>query len=126
MKKRLAYSTVSQVSYILFGLSLFDAAAMAGALSHVIFHCLAKTGLFLAAGAVIYETGEKRVEKFLGDGKTDARHHGLLRGGRADAGGHPAGQRVCEQMVSGGGSPLLAGGRVFLAGAGGALSQRAF
>lgn len=69
MKKRLAYSTVSQVSYILFGLSLFDAAAMAGALSHVIFHCLAKTGLFLAAGAVIYETGEKRVEKYLGMGK---------------------------------------------------------
>ena len=35
MKKRLAYSTVSQVSYILFGLSLFDAAAMAGALTLV-------------------------------------------------------------------------------------------
>ena len=47
LKKRLAYSTVSQVSYILFGLSVLDPIAMEGALLHVIGHGLIKAGLFL-------------------------------------------------------------------------------
>ncbi len=51
LKKRLAYSTVSQVSYILFGLSLLEPTAFVGALSHVVFHSMIKNGLFLAAGA---------------------------------------------------------------------------
>ena len=38
LKKRLAYSTVSQVSYILFGLSVLNQDGMVGALSHFVFH----------------------------------------------------------------------------------------
>ena len=42
LKRRLAYSTVSQVSYVLFGLALMNPAAMLGALFHVVFHSVAK------------------------------------------------------------------------------------
>ena len=68
LKKRLAYSTVSQVSYILFGLSLLEPTAFVGALSHIVFHSLIKNVLFLSAGAVILITGWKRVEEMRGLG----------------------------------------------------------
>ena len=69
MKKRLAYSTVSQVSYILFGLSLLEPTAFVGALSHVVFHSLVKNALFLSAGAVIFTTGWTRVRQMRGLGQ---------------------------------------------------------
>ncbi len=69
LKKRMAYSTVSQVSYILFGLSVLNVQAMTGALAHVIFHSAVKNTLFLAAGAIIYKTGRTRVEELRGIGK---------------------------------------------------------
>ena len=68
LKKRLAYSTVSQVSYILFGLSLLQPIAFVGALSHVVFHSLIKNALFLCAGAVIVTTGWTRTEQMRGLG----------------------------------------------------------
>lgn len=69
LKKRLAYSTVSQISYILFGLSLFDAGGMTGSLLHVLAHALIKTGLFFTAAAIIYMTGCRRVEELKGMGR---------------------------------------------------------
>ena len=69
MKKRLAYSTVSQASYILFGLSLLQPAAMTGALLHVVFHAVIKSCLFLSAGAIIYKTHKTRVDQLRGIGK---------------------------------------------------------
>lgn len=69
LKKRLAYSTVSQVSYILFGLGLFCQEAMTGALLHVFFHAVIKSGLFLCAGAIIFRTGKTRVHELTGIGK---------------------------------------------------------
>ena len=68
LKKRLAYSTVSQVSYVLFGLALFTPAGFAAALLHVVFHSVIKNGLFLFAGTVIHQTGEERVEGLKGMG----------------------------------------------------------
>ena len=56
LKKRLAYSTVSQVSYIIFGLFLFHKIGFIGALLQVVFHALAKTLLFLDAGTIIHTT----------------------------------------------------------------------
>ena len=69
LKKRLAYSTVSQASYILFGLSLLEGTAMTGALLHVVFHAVIKACLFLSAGAIIYKTHKTRVEDLRGIGK---------------------------------------------------------
>ena len=68
-KKRLAYSTVSQVSYILFGLALMNEGGFTGAVLHSVFHALIKCALFLTAGAVIYKTGKKNVEEYRGIGK---------------------------------------------------------
>lgn len=69
LKKRLAYSTVSQVSYILFGLALMQQAAFTGALLHTVFHALMKAALFLSAGAIIYQTGKKNIAELSGIGK---------------------------------------------------------
>lgn len=69
LKKRLAYSTVSQVSYIIFGLGLFNMSGFVGALSHVVFHAMIKNALFLAAGAVIFKTGWTRVGQMRGLGR---------------------------------------------------------
>ena len=68
-KKRRAYSTVSQVSYVLFGLFLLNSVGFTGALLQVVFHALVKNLLFLAAGAVIYKTGKTDVRELVGIGK---------------------------------------------------------
>lgn len=69
MKKRLAYSTVSQLSYILFGLAVMNETSLTGALCHVLAHGFVKSVLFLCAGAIIYKTGKTRVEEMRGIGK---------------------------------------------------------
>lgn len=69
LKKRLAYSTVSQVSYILFGLSTLHPLGVTGALLHVIFHSVAKNLLFMGAGSVIHQTGKTDVAQLRGIGR---------------------------------------------------------
>ncbi len=69
LKKRLAYSTVSQVSYIMFGLALLEPMAFTGAMLHVVFHSMVKDALFLGAGAVIFRTGKTRVSELAAIGK---------------------------------------------------------
>lgn len=69
MKKRLAYSTVSQLSYILFGLAVMNETSFTGALCHVLAHGFVKAVLFLCAGAIICQTGKTRVEEMRGIGK---------------------------------------------------------
>lgn len=68
-KKRLAYSTVSQASYILFGLSLLTTTGMSGALLHFVFHAFIKCSLFLTAGIFIFRTGKTKVDTYVGIGK---------------------------------------------------------
>lgn len=68
-KKRLAYSTVSQVSYILFGMALMHPTALTGSLLHILFHAMIKSALFMSAGAVIYKCGVERVDDMKGIGK---------------------------------------------------------
>ena len=69
LKKRLAYSTVSQISYILFGLSLLTPGAMTGALLHTAAHAFVKCGLFLTAGVFLYQFNYTRVDQLAGMGK---------------------------------------------------------
>lgn len=68
-KKRLAYSTVSQVSYILFGMALMQPQALTGSLLHIMFHAVIKSVLFMSAGAIIYKCGIERVDEMRGIGK---------------------------------------------------------
>lgn len=69
LKKRLAYSTISQVSYILFGLSLFNNVAYEGSMLQFVSHAFSKCALFLIAGIMIIVSGSKRVEDMKGIGK---------------------------------------------------------
>ena len=68
-KKRLAYSTVSQISYVLTGLFLFTEAGFEGALWQILFHAIVKVGLFLCAGAVIFLYGKTEITELSGIGK---------------------------------------------------------
>ena len=69
LKKRLAYSTISQLSYILFGFAVMDGDSVTGGLLHVLCHGFIKAALFLCAGAIIYMTKRTRVEEMRGIGK---------------------------------------------------------
>ena len=68
-KRRLAFSSVSQVSYVLVGLFLFDPTALTGSVLQILFHMIAKVGLFLCAGALIHLTNKTGVEEFVGYGR---------------------------------------------------------
>ncbi len=67
-KKRLAYSTISQISYINLGLSLLSLEGLRGGLLHVAAHAASKGCLFLCAGVFIYKLGRRRVSELRGIG----------------------------------------------------------
>ena len=69
LKKRLAYSTISQLSYILFGLFLFEDMAYSGAILHIASHAMIKCALFLVAGVIIHQTNLHKVSELDGIGK---------------------------------------------------------
>lgn len=57
VKRRLAWSTVSNLSYMLIGISIMSVNGMTGALLHMVFHGLMKIVLFFTAGAILVKTG---------------------------------------------------------------------
>ena len=69
LKRRLAYSTISQLSYILFGIALLSPYGIKGAMVHIPFHGFMKITLFLCAGAVMVVTGKKKISQMAGVGK---------------------------------------------------------
>jgi multicomponent Na+:H+ antiporter subunit D len=69
LKRRLAYSTIGQISYILCGLFLLTPQGVAGGLLHFCFHAGAKLLLFLAAGSLILRTGSRQVDALQGIGR---------------------------------------------------------
>ncbi|QUL98810.1 MAG: monovalent cation/H+ antiporter subunit D family protein [Candidatus Fermentithermobacillus carboniphilus] len=69
LKRRLAYSSVAQIGYIVTGLSLLNHRALQGALFHVFGHALMKASLFMAAGVIIRLTGRRKVEDLAGLGQ---------------------------------------------------------
>ena len=69
-KKRLAYSSISQISYILVGLFFLTPEAAYGGLLHLLFHAAIKICLFLVAGSFIFNTGKHDVDDFLAFGRS--------------------------------------------------------
>lgn len=59
-KRRLAMSTVSNLSYILLGASVMTTAGLSGALLHMVAHSVFKIILFFVAGAVLCQTHHQR------------------------------------------------------------------
>lgn len=68
-KRRLAYSTISNLSYMLMGAALMTPAGMTGSLSHLVFHGLMKITLFYCAGAILVKTDLEYVQDLRGLGR---------------------------------------------------------
>ncbi len=66
LKARLAYSTVSQLSYIVMGAALVNIAGTTGGLIHIANHAFSKITLFYCAGAIFVATGKKYVSQLSG------------------------------------------------------------
>ncbi|MEM8792944.1 MAG: monovalent cation/H+ antiporter subunit D family protein [Pseudomonadota bacterium] len=70
VKKMLAFSSVSQVGYMLLGIGLANVTGLTGGIAHMFNHAIIKAGLFLAIGCVVYATGIRRIEQMAGIGRT--------------------------------------------------------
>lgn len=70
LKRRLAYSTINQLSYIILGAALLTQDGVRGAMMHIPFHGFMKITLFLCAGAIMVVTGKKNISEMAGIGKT--------------------------------------------------------
>jgi multicomponent Na+:H+ antiporter subunit D len=62
-KRLLAYHSISQIGYIIFGLSLGTPLGITGGLFHLFNHSLFKSLLFLNAGAVEHASGSRKLDK---------------------------------------------------------------
>jgi len=69
LKARLAYSTVSQLSYIIMGVALLTAPGIQGGLIHIVNHGFAKITLFFCAGAIYVAAHKKNISEMEGLGK---------------------------------------------------------
>ena len=69
LKRRLAYSTVSQLSYVVLSASLLVPLSAAAAALHIAAHALGKITLFFAAGAIYTVTGKTEVSQLDGVGR---------------------------------------------------------
>lgn len=70
LKKLLAYSTISQLSYIILFASIFSEFSMRVAIFQLVCHAFAKITLFFTAGAIITKTGEKYIDRIHGIGRS--------------------------------------------------------
>ncbi|OGR22285.1 MAG: cation:proton antiporter [Desulfobacterales bacterium RIFOXYA12_FULL_46_15] len=68
-KRRLAYSTIGQLSYIILGVALLSPKGMTGGMLHIAMHAFGKITLFFCAGAIFVATGKKYISQMVGIGK---------------------------------------------------------
>ncbi len=69
LKARLAYSTVSQLSYIVLGAVLLSPSAMVGGIVHIAAHAFSKITLFLCAGSIYCALGKRNISEMAGIGR---------------------------------------------------------
>lgn len=69
LKRRLAYSSIGQMGYILLGMSILNERALMGNIFHIFSHAFMKSTLFLAAGAIIVKTGKRKIRDLGGIGR---------------------------------------------------------
>lgn len=69
IKRMLAYSSIAQIGYIIFGIGLADQAGLTGSLVHLFNHAVMKTALFLAIGAAFLRTGTVQLNDLAGIGR---------------------------------------------------------
>lgn len=69
MKRKLAYSTMSNLSYVLLGAMLLTPEGLEGGLLHMLYHAVMKITLFSCVGAVMVKTGRSYAQELRGLGK---------------------------------------------------------
>jgi multicomponent Na+:H+ antiporter subunit D len=69
LKARLAYSTVSQLSYIVLGAVLPSPVAMVGGIIHIAAHAFSKITLFFCAGSIFCASGKRNISDMAGIGR---------------------------------------------------------
>ncbi len=65
-KRRLAFSTVSNLSYILLGVTMMSPQGLLAGMAHLVFHAFMKIGAFFCAGAVLHQSGKTYVDELNG------------------------------------------------------------
>lgn len=69
LKARLAYSTISQLSYITLGVALASAMGILGGGLHVVMHAMGKITLFMCAGSIYVATQKTKLSQMAGLGR---------------------------------------------------------
>ncbi len=65
-KRRLAFSTISNLSYILLGVTMMSPLGLLAGLSHLVFHAVMKIGSFFSAGAVLHQSHKEYIDELDG------------------------------------------------------------
>lgn len=69
LKRRLAFSTIGQLSYIVLGVALLSPKGVIGGMTHIAMHAFGKITLFFCAGAIFVATGKKNISEMVGIGR---------------------------------------------------------
>ena len=69
LKARLAFSTVSQLSYIILGAALLSPSGILGGVVHITYHAVSKITLFLCAGSIYVSTRKTEISQMSGIAK---------------------------------------------------------
>jgi multicomponent Na+:H+ antiporter subunit D len=69
LKRRLAFSTIGQLSYIVLGMGLLTPKGLLGGMLHIAMHAFGKITLFMCAGAIFVATGRKLISELDGIGR---------------------------------------------------------
>ncbi len=68
IKRIIAFSSVSQMGYIIFGLGSLTLRGMEGAIMHVVYHAIIKALLFMVVGIIVAVTSERDIQNISGLG----------------------------------------------------------
>ena len=71
LKRLLAFSSIAQIGYILFAISIFTVDSLTAGLFHVINHAIIKALMFFIAGICFYMTGKERLNDIRGIGRSN-------------------------------------------------------
>ncbi len=69
LKRRLAFSTIGQLAYIVLGVALLTQNGAVGSMMHVAMHAFGKITLFFCAGAIFVASGKKYISQMHGLGR---------------------------------------------------------
>jgi NADH-quinone oxidoreductase subunit M len=113
IKRIVAYSSVSQMGYILFALGTLTSDGVAGAIAHVVFHGIVKALLFMCVGLLMRATGRRTITELGGLGRAmPVAAACAAAGALALAGVPPMSMFVSEWLIFSGGFHT---GRLWLA-----------